>query len=176
MLLLLLLEVKLALIEGVTVCEEGKWSLVEETCKRTAYSELCVASLESSPAMSDVTDLRGVAQVMTGIVLAKAAETLEAIRAVLKSGASEAAVEKSLAYCAELYIPLVKYTLPQAIDALTGGHFGFAGYGISDAAKQASTCAKTISSANSSVIADQNQLLGRLSQIAASIVQILLQP
>ncbi|GMN55114.1 hypothetical protein TIFTF001_024225 [Ficus carica] len=146
--------------------------LIERTCKRTPHYELCTSTLEASPESSSA-DLRGLAHIMVDQVLSKATETLEFIRSLLKEE-PDPDLEKALAYCAELYIPVVKYSLPQAIDALTGGHFGFANYGISDAAKQANACDKNFSKSTDSPLADKNTLLNDLSEVAAAIIGILL--
>lgn len=110
---------------------------------------------------------------MVDIFLSEATDTLDFIRALLKQEPN-AELEKSLAYCAELYIPVVKYSLPQVIDALTGGHFGFANYGISDAAKQTEACEKNFSGSNKSPLSERNRLLHDLSEVAGAIVNILL--
>ncbi|KAF4354318.1 hypothetical protein G4B88_007447, partial [Cannabis sativa] len=136
--------------------------LIEQTCKKTPHYDLCVSTLKSNPESSD-SDLRGLAHIMVDTVLSKASDTLNFIRALLKQAPDEN-LEKSLAYCAELYIPVVKYSLPQVIDALTGGHFGFANYGISDAAKQAQACEKTFSGSDKSPLAEKNTLLHDLSE------------
>ncbi|EXC27499.1 Putative invertase inhibitor [Morus notabilis] len=146
--------------------------LIEKTCKRTPHYDLCVSSLESNPESSGA-DLRGLARIMVDLVLSKATETLDYIRSLLKQE-PDPELEKSLAYCAELYIPVVKYSLPQAIDALLGGHFGFANYGISDAAKQANACDKNFSKSSTSPLAEKNSLLNDLSEVAAAIISILL--
>lgn len=146
--------------------------LIEKTCKRTPHYDLCVSSLESNPE-SSYSDLKGLAHIMVNIVLSKATDTLDFIRALLKQEPNTE-LEKSLAYCAELYIPVVKYSLPQAIDALTGGYFGFANYGILDAAKQTQACEKNFSGSNKSPLAERNSLLHDLSEVAAAIINILL--
>ncbi|XP_062108835.1 cell wall / vacuolar inhibitor of fructosidase 1 [Humulus lupulus] len=151
--------------------DEGN-GLIENTCKKTPHYDLCVSTLESNPESSG-SDLRGLAHVMVDTVLSKATDNLDFIRALLKQAPDEQ-LEKSLANCAEIYIPVVKYSLPQVIDALTGGHFGFANYGISDTAKQAQACEKNFSGFDKSPLAERNNLLHDLSEVAAAIINVLL--
>ena len=168
-------------IRSVKCDGDGDGGLIESTCKRTPHYELCVSTLESNPESSGSgADLRGLAHAMVDTVLSKATETLEFIRALLKEQQPDTDLEKPLALCAELYIPVVKYSLPQAIEALIGGHFGFANYGISDAAKQANACDKSFAkasgsaSASESPLAEKNALLTDLSEVAAAIISVLL--
>ncbi|KAE8703397.1 hypothetical protein F3Y22_tig00110472pilonHSYRG00505 [Hibiscus syriacus] len=80
-------------------------------------------------------------------------------------------MERALAYCAELYIPVVKYNLPQAIEALSKGRFEFASDGISDAAKQADACEKKLSgSVKLSPLSERNKLLHSLSDVASPLL------
>ncbi|PON64914.1 Pectinesterase inhibitor domain containing protein [Parasponia andersonii] len=151
--------------------DEGS-DLIQQTCKQTPHYDLCVSSLESNPESSG-SDLKGLAHIMVDIVLSKATDTLGFIGTLLKKE-PDPQLEKALAYCAELYIPVVKYSLPQAIDALTGGFFGFAFYGISDATKQTEACEKNFSGSNKSPLAERNSLLHDLSEVAAAITNILL--
>lgn len=81
--------------------------------------------------------------------------------------------ERALANCAELYIPVVRYELPQAIDALSKGHFGFANYCIADAGKQADACEKGFSGSAKSPLSDRNNLLKSLCGIAVAIINLL---
>ncbi|EXB75675.1 hypothetical protein L484_026153 [Morus notabilis] len=58
-------------------------------------------------------DLGRLAHIMVDLVLSKATETLDYIRSLLKQE-QDPELEKSFAYYAELYIPVVKNSLPQA--------------------------------------------------------------
>ncbi|KAG7995790.1 hypothetical protein I3843_01G126900 [Carya illinoinensis] len=86
----------------------------------------------------------------------------------------EPELERSLAYCAELYIQVVKYTLPQALDASIKGEYKFANYGIADAAKEAETCEKKFSGSTDSPVTDRNNLVENLSEVAKAIANVLL--
>ncbi|KAJ6322247.1 hypothetical protein OIU77_012175 [Salix suchowensis] len=87
--------------------------------------------------------------------------------------ASGTSLERPLADCAELYIPVVKYNLPQAMDALIRGRYGFANYVFSDASKQAAACEKNFSGEDKSPLTDRNNLISNLSDVAVAIIKIL---
>ncbi|KAB1225605.1 Cell wall / vacuolar inhibitor of fructosidase 1 [Morella rubra] len=148
-------------------------NLLEEICKQTPLYDLCLSSLQSNP-QSSKTDVKGLARIMADTLLANAADALNYIEGLIKQS-PEPEVERSLAYCAELYIPVVKYTLPQAIDALTNGQYKFANFGISDAAKEADACEKKLSGSTKSPLSDWNNLVENLSDVAVAIVNILIE-
>ncbi|KAJ7980419.1 Pectinesterase inhibitor [Quillaja saponaria] len=146
--------------------------LIDQTCKQTPYSDLCVSSLKSNPQSSN-TDLKGLALVMVNNVLANATETLNYIEGLIKQ-TTDQQLEQALAFCAELYIPVVKYSLPEAADAVSHGRFGFANYGISDAGNEAVTCEKKFSGSAKSPLTDRNKFVQKLSDVAAAILDQLL--
>ncbi|KAI6685157.1 hypothetical protein NL676_031070 [Syzygium grande] len=145
--------------------------LIEQTCRLTPFYELCLSSLRSDP-QSGAADIRGLARIMAGSVLASASRTLDRIQELL-SRAPDPESEQPLAYCAELYIPVVKYSLPQAIDALDKGQLGFAEYGLSDAGKEAEECEKNFSSHGGSPVTEGNELVRDLVGVALAIIKIL---
>ncbi|KAF3456382.1 hypothetical protein FNV43_RR01032 [Rhamnella rubrinervis] len=146
-------------------------NLIANTCKKTPHYDLCVSSLESNPESSSA-DLNGLAQIMVNIVLSNTSSTLDYIQGLLKE-APEPQLQRALADCAELYIPVVKFSLPQAIEALISGHFGFANYGISDAAKEAAACEKAFSGSIKSPLTDRNSIVRDLADIATAIINLL---
>jgi pectinesterase inhibitor-like protein len=148
-------------------------NLIQQICKKTPNYDLCLSSLLSNPESSNV-DVKGLAQIMADILLGNVSDSLNYIEGLVKQ-APEEQLERCLAYCAELYIPVVKYTLPQAIEALSKGQYRFANYGISDVAKEADTCEKKFSSSSiQSPLTDMNNLLESLSDVAVAIVNTLL--
>lgn len=147
-------------------------NLIDEICKQTPHYKLCLSYLQSNPQSSNA-DAKGLAQIMGDILLACATEELSYIEGLIKQ-APEPELERSLAYCAELYIPVVKYTLPQALDALSKGEYKFANYGIADVAKEADACEKKFSGSTDSPVTDRNNLVESLSEVAKAIVNVLL--
>ncbi|XVF66084.1 hypothetical protein PTKIN_Ptkin10aG0005800 [Pterospermum kingtungense] len=146
--------------------------LVDQICRKTPFYDLCISTLRSNSNTTN-SDVKGLASVMADILLANATDTLNYIQAQINQ-TSDPQMERALAYCAELYIPVVKYNLPQAIDALSKGQFEFASDGLSDAAKQADACEKNFSGSMKSPLTDRNKLLHSLSDVAVAIVKILL--
>ncbi|GMJ05427.1 hypothetical protein like AT3G17130 [Hibiscus trionum] len=164
--LLLLLTISLPSIQ----CDDD---LIDQICKKTPFYDLCISTLKSNSNTQN-SDTQGLAGVMANILLSNATDTLSYIRAQINE-ASDPRMERALAYCAELYIPVVKYNLPQAIDALSKGQFEFASDGISDAAKQADACEKNFSGPMKlEALSERNKLLHSLSDVAVAIVKLLL--
>ncbi|KAK4586450.1 hypothetical protein RGQ29_023551 [Quercus rubra] len=171
--LMLLLLLHVPLIQcSIFPLDDESGNLIDHTCKKTSHYDLCLSSLQSNP-QSSTADVKGLAQIMADILLANVTDTLNYIEGLIKQS-PEPELERSLTYCAELYIPVVKYTLPQAIDALSKGHYRFANYGISDVAKEADTCEKKFSGPIQSPLTDWNNLVQGLSDVAVDIVNILL--
>lgn len=147
---------------------------IDQICKKTPFYDLCVATLRSNP-LAPKPDLQGVALVMVNNLLANASDTLNYIEGLIKQ-TSDQQLEQALAFCAESYIPIVKYTLPQAADAVSQGRFGFASYCVSDAAKEISNCDKKFSGSaqNQSLLGDRNGTLQKLVGVASAIMKLLL--
>lgn len=164
-LLLLLLSV---IVPVIIQCDDN---LINQICRRTPFRDLCIATLEPNTNSSS-SDVKGLASIMANIVLGNASDTLNYIEGLIKQ-APDPQQERALANCAELYIPVVRYELPQAIDALSKGHFGFANYCIADAGKQADACEKGFSGSAKSPLSDRNNLMKSLCGIAVAIINLL---
>ncbi|KAG4381392.1 hypothetical protein JHK82_042255 [Glycine max] len=152
--------------------KDGNGDLVDQICKKTPFYDLCSSILHSNPP-SPKPDLKGVALLMVNNILANATDTLSYIEGLIKQ-TSDRELEQALAFCAELYIPIVKYILPQAADAISQGRFGFASYCISDALKEVSSCDKKFSGAAQAPLGDRNDIVQKLVNVAAAIVKLLL--
>lgn len=172
LLLLLLLVLKLVLFSSSLSFSTIKSDLIDQICKKTPFYELCKSALVGS---ESGTDAKALARSMANVLLANATDTLNFIHSQ-ESQAPDPKMERALAYCAELYIPVVKYNLPQAIDALTRGRFGFAADALSDAAKQADACEKNFSGNLKSPLTQRNNLVHSLSDVAVAIVKLLPKP
>ncbi|CAL1412976.1 unnamed protein product [Linum trigynum] len=147
--------------------------LIEEVCKKTPFYGLCAATLHSNS--SAAADIKSLACTVTNFVLSNATDTLSYIQAQLKKEKDPKA-EKALANCAELYIPVVKYNLPQAIEAFFRGYYGFTKYALSDAAKQADACEDKISGAGAGggELSARNKVVSDLCGVGAAIVGLLM--
>ncbi|KAK4265925.1 hypothetical protein QN277_026912 [Acacia crassicarpa] len=152
----------------------SKGDFIDQICRKTPFYDLCMATLHSNP-LTPKPDLKGAALVMVNNLLANASDTLNYIEGLIKQ-TSDQQLEQALAFCAESYIPIVKYILPQAADAVSQGRFGFASYCVSDAAKEISNCDKKFSGSgqNKSLLEDRNGILQKLVGVAAAIMKLLL--
>ncbi|OWM88025.1 cell wall / vacuolar inhibitor of fructosidase 1-like [Punica granatum] len=147
-------------------------SLIEKTCKKTPYHDLCVSSLESNP-NSSYADVSGLAEIIIDSALLNATDTLNYTRLLINQ-MSDPTTERPLDYCAELYIPVVKYTLPQGKDAFDKGQYKFALYCLSNAAKQADTCDKMFHDSIVKPLSDRNNIFRELCSVAVAIINIVL--
>ncbi|CAN1190394.1 Cell wall / vacuolar inhibitor of fructosidase 1 [Linum perenne] len=152
--------------------------LIDQTCKKTPFYDLCAATLHSNSSASSASDIKSLASSATNLVLSNATDTLTYIQLQLKQ-ARDPKLEKALANCAELYIPVVKYNLPQAIEAFVRGYYGFTKYALSDASKQADACQKSLAGgggegAGAAELSVRNKLVSDLCGVGAAIVGLLM--
>lgn len=117
---------------------DGDGDLVDQICKKTPFYDLCSSILHSNP-LAPKSDSKGMALIMVNDILANATDTLSYIEELIKQTSDEQ-LEQQLAFCAESYIPVVKYILPQAADAISQGQFGFDNLGIFYVKKKGSKC------------------------------------
>ncbi|XP_030539895.1 cell wall / vacuolar inhibitor of fructosidase 1-like [Rhodamnia argentea] len=150
---------------------EKSVGLIEKTCKKTPYHDLCVSSLRSSPGSSNAT-VHDLAGTILNLTLANTTNMLSYIEALIDQ-TEDPQLERPLDYCAELYIPVVEYTLPQAIVAFDKARYRFAGYGVSDAGDQADKCEKEFSKSMASPLGDRNKLVSELCDVAVAIIKML---
>ncbi|MED6145640.1 hypothetical protein PIB30_027207 [Stylosanthes scabra] len=149
----------------------GGDDLIDQICKKTPFYDLCSTILHSNP-LTPKSDPKGMALIMVKNIEDNATDTLNYIQDLLKKTPDQQ-LEQQLAFCAESYIPVVKYILPQAYDALNQGKFGFASYCISDAEKELDACNKKFDG-NQSPLGDRNGIMQKLVDVASAIVKLLL--
>ncbi|KAK7291719.1 hypothetical protein RIF29_07092 [Crotalaria pallida] len=152
--------------------ENDDGDLVDQICKKTPFFDLCSNILHSNP-LAPKTDPKGIALIMVNNILANATDTLSYIEELIKQN-SDQKLEQDLAFCAESYIPVVKYILPQAAEAISQGRFGFASYSISDAEKEVDACNKKFPGSSQSPLGDRNNIMQKLVDVASAIVKLLL--
>ncbi|OIW20497.1 hypothetical protein TanjilG_13563 [Lupinus angustifolius] len=157
---------------SVLLKDEGDGDLVDQICKRTPFYDLCSKILHSNP-LAPKSDPKGIALIMVNNILANATDTLSYIEELIKH-TSDQQLEQDLAFCAESYIPVVKYILPQAAEAISQGRFGFASYSIADAEKEVDACNKKFPGSTQSPIGDRNSIMQKLVDVASAIVNLLL--
>ncbi|XP_027339321.1 pectinesterase inhibitor-like [Abrus precatorius] len=170
--IILLASIPFTLSQPSFLGKDGSGDLVDQICQKTPFYDLCSSILHSNP-LSPKTDLKGVALLMVNNIVANATDTLSYIEGLIKQ-TSDRELEQALAFCAESYIPVVKYILPQAADAISQSRFGFASYCISDAVKEVSSCDKKFNGSNHSPLGDRNDIVQKLVDVASAIIKLLL--
>ncbi|KAF7806803.1 Cell wall / vacuolar inhibitor of fructosidase 1 [Senna tora] len=165
----ILLPFLLLLLQATTNLAAADADVIDQICHKTPFFDLCSATLHSNP-LSPNSDLKAIAAVMLADILRNATDTLSFIESLIKH-TSDHQLEQSLAFCAESYIPIVKYTLPQAADALAQGRFAFAAYCVGDAQNQIQSCDKRFSDLDSSPMGDRNDVVQRLVGVASAIIR-----
>lgn len=150
--------------------------LIDKICQATPFCDLCEASLR--PLSPSPSDPKSLASAMANVVLGNMTDTLGYIQSLIKH-THEPAAERALAQCAELYRPVVKFNIPQAIDAMRRGQFGFATYVLGDAEKQTDSCQKGINGTgaddeSSVAITARNKQVKNLCDVAISVLKSLM--
>ncbi|XP_010045344.1 putative invertase inhibitor [Eucalyptus grandis] len=151
---------------------EGAGDLIDGTCGQTLYYGLCAKSLRSDPRSASA-DLKGLAVIMLNVTTAEAADTLSYIKALVKRKVDPAEA-KPLEYCAGLYSPMARLTLPLAAKALIQGRYRFADYRLAEAAMQPPTCEGRFGGAVESPLTDRNVLAHDLCAVSMDIVNQLM--
>ncbi|KAL1334963.1 hypothetical protein HN51_063902 [Arachis hypogaea] len=144
--------------------------LIDQTCKKTPYYELCSNIIHSNPATPS--DPKGMVVIMINYTIVNATNTLNYIEDLIKK-VTDHELEHKLTFCAESYIPAIKYVLPQAVGSINRGNFGFANYSISYAEKDIVACNKKFTG-NQSPLSSRNGIMLQLLDISAAILKILL--
>ncbi|KAJ4873662.1 Plant invertase/pectin methylesterase inhibitor superfamily protein [Raphanus sativus] len=150
--------------------------LIDTVCKQTPFCDLCEACLR--PLTPSPSDPKSLASAMANVVLGNMTDTLSYIQSLIRHS-NDPAAERALAQCAELYRPVVRFNIPQAIEAMQRGEFGFALYVLGDAEKQTDSCQKRINSTmaddeSSVALTTRNQLVKNLCDVAISVIKSLM--
>ncbi|TKY67090.1 Cell wall / vacuolar inhibitor of fructosidase 1 [Spatholobus suberectus] len=145
---------------------------MDQICRKTPFYDLCSSVLRSNP-LAPESDAKGLALIMVNATLANATDTLSYIEELIKK-TPDLDLEHKLALCAEYYIPVVQYVLPQAADAINQGQFEFASYNIFYVKNEVNACDKKFSGSTQSPVGDRNDIVQKLLDVAAAIVKLLL--
>ncbi|XWS14231.1 hypothetical protein CRYUN_Cryun36dG0105400 [Craigia yunnanensis] len=147
-------------------------NLIETTCKRTPFHNLCLSTLQSDPRSSSA-DVAGLAHIGADKLKAKATATLVQITGLLK-GAKDQKLKMALRDCVDYYNAIIKYDIPVAIEAVAKGNPKFGVQGATDAANEADACERRFKNQHNFPITGSNKVVHDLSAVVASIVQLLL--
>ncbi|XP_004517182.1 cell wall / vacuolar inhibitor of fructosidase 1-like [Cicer arietinum] len=146
--------------------------LVDQVCRKTPNYNLCISTLQSNPQAHN-TDTKGIALIMVNDIVLNVNDTLKFTEGLIKKS-TDVGLQKKLDFCAETYIPLVKYVLPQAGDAVNQSRFKYASYSISYAGKEIGSCNNKFSASTTSPLSDRNGTIQKLFDIASAILKLLL--
>jgi len=146
--------------------------LVDDICKKTPNSDLCSSILHSNP-QANTTDANGIAAIMVNDILQNATNTLNFIQGLVNQ-TKDIELQRKFSICAETYIPLVKYVLPQAVDSINQKKYGLAAYSMGYVGKEIDSCNKQFSGSTSSPLGDRTSILHKLLDIAAAILKQLI--
>ncbi|KAE8733141.1 Poly(A) polymerase, putative isoform 1 [Hibiscus syriacus] len=146
--------------------------LIQATCQRTPFYNLCVSTLRSDPRSSGA-DVAGLARIGAHKLKAKATATLRQITGLLKV-TKDPNLKMALSECVDYYNAIVKYDIPEAIEAVVKGDPKFGVEGANDAANEADACRRRFKNQPKFPIYGSNKVVHDLSAVVASIVQLLL--
>ncbi|KAJ7955264.1 Pectinesterase inhibitor-like protein [Quillaja saponaria] len=145
-------------------------NLIDQTCKKTPNYDVCVSSLQSDPRSNDA-DVRGQARILVDVINSDSTQTLNEIKKLLQ-GSPEPTVKEALQACADKYNAILKGDVPQAVEGLDKGNFKFAESGANDAANEADSCERGLSS--KSTLTKLNTQVQDVAVVTAAVVRLLL--
>ncbi|GMI80224.1 cell wall / vacuolar inhibitor of fructosidase 1, CELL WALL / VACUOLAR INHIBITOR OF FRUCTOSIDASE 1 [Hibiscus trionum] len=145
-------------------------SLIETTCKKTPFPDLCVSTLKPNP-RSVTADVSGLALIVANSVNTKASATMNQIATLLRS-ATDPNLKKALSGCVDSYNTIIKADIPVAIEAIEKNNPKFAVDSASDAGNEAQRCEDGFG--GKSPISGSNKMVHDLSVILQSIASLLL--
>ncbi|KAK7329588.1 hypothetical protein VNO77_23758 [Canavalia gladiata] len=147
----------------------GDW--IDQVCKQTPFYDLCSSTLHSKP-LGPKLDLQAASLLMLKTILANATDTLSYIEGLIKD-VSDRRLEQALAFCAESYIPIVKYILPQAADAINQRRFAFASYSFSSAVKNVNGCDKKSTALIRPLLGKRNSIVQNLVAVVTALIKLI---
>ncbi|KAK2990202.1 hypothetical protein RJ640_014654 [Escallonia rubra] len=148
--------------------------LIVKTCARTDSPDLCGAALRSDPRSSSA-DVKGLAQIMLELSLAKAKDILKRIHQ-LNDGTKDPILKRYYGTCIEEYEATVINDLPEAMSELNAKDYPSSRTNADYAAETAVECENFFHGppeARKSPLTKENNAMHDLAAIAASIIYIL---
>ncbi|CAK9145689.1 unnamed protein product [Ilex paraguariensis] len=155
------------------VIEKGA-DLIEKTCRRTKYHNLCVSSLHADP-RSAKADVKGLARIILELSLAKANVTLVYIQQ-LYNKTTDPVLKPYFNSCIEQYRDVAEQVLQMAISFLDSNNYKESSTNAEYASTAAQDCEdrfKGPPEVRKSPLTKENNALSQLSSLAGEIVFIL---
>ncbi|KAK8525401.1 hypothetical protein V6N13_123077 [Hibiscus sabdariffa] len=148
-------------------------TLIETTCEKTQFVDLCISTLKSDP-RSSTADVAGLAIIAADSAYAKANSTSNQIAVLLKS-ATDPKLIKALNSCLDSYNSILRVDLPVAILAINKGTPKVAVERATDAENEAQKCEDSVGeNSTNSPISGSSKALHDLCGILQSIASLLL--
>ncbi|XP_022760929.1 cell wall / vacuolar inhibitor of fructosidase 1-like [Durio zibethinus] len=145
-------------------------NLIETTCKKTPFFDLCVSTLKSDP-RSSTADVAGLALIAADSVKAKALATLNQVTGLIKS-ATDPKLLKALNHCFDSYNNILQVDIAAAIQAIVKRDSKFAVNSATDAANKAQGCDNGFANPPKSPISNGNKAVHDLSVVLESIAKL----
>ncbi|XVF80704.1 hypothetical protein PTKIN_Ptkin15bG0096400 [Pterospermum kingtungense] len=148
--------------------------LIDETCKKTKDTNLCLSTLRLDTRSSTV-DAKGLAGIVLDITLKKAKDNLAQIDGLL-SRTTDPALKDILSICLQEYGDATVVILPRAIQKLESKSYAGAMGNAEDSARCAETCEESFSNGPRAeqnrppTFTDQNNAVLHLSRLAQDII------
>lgn len=118
-----------------------KVDLIDSTCKKTLYPDLCLSSLRSHPS-SSAADAKMLAGIMLNLTMANATDILKEIQK-LQSKATDSVIEKGLQMCYGFYYSAARDDIPNAIKYVNSGSYAIALDYVQSAIEKPHLCEQT---------------------------------
>ncbi|KAM0005633.1 putative pectinesterase inhibitor domain, Cell wall/vacuolar inhibitor of fructosidase [Helianthus debilis subsp. tardiflorus] len=161
----------LLLLQQTLLSAMADIQLIENTCKGTPSSSLCLKILLADP-KSQNADLTGLALIGVDAVNNKGLEILEQIVALKKSRPE---LRPVLDHCAEVYHAVVDADVPSSRDALRTGVAKFAEQGMADSAMEAQVCEGSFGDhGRTSPMTGSNNAMHDVANVVRAIIRKLL--
>ncbi|KDO41794.1 hypothetical protein CISIN_1g037300mg [Citrus sinensis] len=139
--------------------------LIEATCRKTSYPDLCIKTLRSSPGSSGA-DVKGLAHIILESASAYCNDTYEQVKKLLNE-TKDKTMRNCLDVCFQVY-DLAIYEIPTAIKYLESGDYDSAVQYANDGIIESDTCEKI----PKSPLTDRNNGLTNLCTIALDMINL----
>lgn len=165
MIIHLLFLLQLSLFSTFLPSVHGDTSLIQTTCNKTPYNNLCVSVLQSDARSSAAHDVERLAVIAAEKLSGEAKKTLKQVELL-------AGKDRRYKTCLDAYNIVVDADVPEILQA-TPGNPKFAEQGANDVGVEAESCGKSIKGSKSD-IGDRNKFVHDWSLVVSAIVRLLL--
>lgn len=152
-------------------------TLIQNTCKKTKYYDLCVASLKSDPT-SQAADAKGLAAIMIGVAISNANATSSFLSSLVTSTtANDPTTAKLLKDCADKYT-LSAISLQDSVQDLSMESYDYAYMNVLAAQDYPNACHNAFKRSLGRVaypteLSRREDSLRRMCDVAISIIDVL---